>query len=109
MKNKDSKDKYQTLVVQGTEYKTLFTRKYENRKKWVKPNEKEIISFIPGTIKKIFVKKGQNVKKDEPILILTAMKMDNTIYAPFDCTISEMTVNVGDILPKGHKMVILEN
>ena len=96
------------LVVHGTKYSTLLTQKYKNRKKWEKVNENHEINLIPGTIKEIYVKAGSRLKKGDPVLILEAMKMANTIFAPFDCNIKSVNVNVNDILPKGTIMVEYE-
>ena len=55
--------------------------------KAVKDGEK-IVSPFPGLIKNLLVAEGAQVKKDEPILVLEAMKMDNEIAATCDGTVS---------------------
>ena len=52
-------DNLKSLAVESGKYRTLLTRKFENRKKWEYPDEKKILSFIPGTILKIFVNEFQ--------------------------------------------------
>ena len=42
----------------------------------------KVLSPFPGLIKKFLVNEGDTVKKDQPILVLEAMKMDNDITAP---------------------------
>lgn len=42
----------------------------------------KVLSPFPGLIKKFIVNEGDTVKKDQPILVLEAMKMDNDITAP---------------------------
>ena len=44
----------------------------------------KILSPFPGIIKNILVADGSQVKKDQPIMVLEAMKMDNEITAPCD-------------------------
>lgn len=44
----------------------------------------KVLSPFPGLIKKFVVSEGATVKKDQPILVLEAMKMDNDITAPCD-------------------------
>ena len=44
----------------------------------------KVLSPFPGLIKKFLVNEGDTVKKDQPILVLEAMKMDNDITAPCD-------------------------
>ncbi len=101
----EKKDSCKTIIIHGEEYITTFTKKYENRKKWVKPNEKNVFSFIPGTIAEIFVKEGQTVKKGDKMLLLEAMKMMNTMTYPISGTIAKVNVKVGDKIPKGFLMV----
>ena len=96
------------LNIDGTLYKTSLNIKFEHRTHWDKPDDKKIISFIPGTIKKIFVKKGQKVKKGEKILILEAMKMQNKILIPQDGVIKQIYVKEGQIIPKGELMLELK-
>ena len=44
----------------------------------------KVLSPFPGLIKNILVADGSSVKKDQPIIVLEAMKMDNEITAPCD-------------------------
>ncbi len=50
----------------------------------VPANGEKVISPFPGLIKNLLVADGASVKKDQPILVLEAMKMDNDITAPCD-------------------------
>ena len=47
-------------------------------------NGEKVLSPFPGLIKNLLVAEGASVKKDQPILVLEAMKMDNDITAPCD-------------------------
>ena len=51
-------------------------------------NGEKVPSPFPGLIKNLLVAEGATVKKDQPILILEAMKMDNDIVAPCDGVVS---------------------
>lgn len=44
----------------------------------------KVLSPFPGLIKNLLVADGAVVKKDQPIMVLEAMKMDNEITAPCD-------------------------
>lgn len=92
--------------VDGTIYITELTKKFENRKPWVRPNPKHVNSFIPGTIIKIYVKEGQEVKGGETIMILEAMKMKNQIKMPFDGIIGKIHVVEGAKVP--NRLLMLE-
>ena len=47
-------------------------------------NGTKVVSPFPGLIKNLLFANGAAVKKDQPILVLEAMKMDNDITAPCD-------------------------
>ncbi len=59
---------------------------------------------MPGTVIKVNVRVGENIKKGQVMFILEAMKMENEIMAPQDGKIIEVsvangaTVNTGDVL-----------
>lgn len=55
--------------------------------KAVSGNGEKVVSPFPGLIKGLLVAEGASVKKDQPILVLEAMKMDNDIAAPCDGTV----------------------
>ena len=50
----------------------------------VSANGTKVTSPFPGLIKNLHFSNGATVKKDQPILVLEAMKMDNDITAPCD-------------------------
>lgn len=54
----------------------------------VPANGEKVLSPFPGLIKNLLVAEGATVKKDHPILVLEAMKMDNDITAPCDGVVS---------------------
>jgi pyruvate carboxylase len=74
--------------------KSLGIQKIENRV--IDPeNPNQIGSPLQGMLSKIFVKKGQKVKKNDPLFIIEAMKMETTITATFDAVVDAI------ILPEG--------
>jgi biotin carboxyl carrier protein len=101
----EEQDDLKMLIIEGAAYWTKFSKKFENRVTWEQPNENLIISFIPGTIIDIFVKKGQKVNEGETLLILEAMKMNNVVSMPFDGKIQQVNIKKGDIVPKNHVMI----
>jgi biotin carboxyl carrier protein len=95
----------QPLIINGDTYYTRYTRKYTQRQPWSKPDERELQSFIPGTVREVFVKEGEKVRHGQKLMILEAMKMMNTIYAPADGTIASVYIAKGDRIPKGTVMI----
>ena len=102
------KVKCKTLIIQGDKYRTLLTKKFENRKKWVNKNENLVFSVIPGTVIKVFVKAGMKVNKGDKALILEAMKMENTISYPKSGNIKEVYVKSGGKIAKNYLMFEFE-
>ncbi len=96
------------LEIGGIVYKTKLTRKFENRNKWERPNPKHILSFIPGTIVKVFVKEGERVKAGKSLMILEAMKMKNQILMPFDGVIKKLHVSENEKVPNKYLMLEIE-
>ncbi len=60
-------------------------------------NGEKVLSPFPGLIKNLLVAEGTTVKKDQPILVLEAMKMDNDITAPCDGTVSFQVVKGANV------------
>lgn len=48
----------------------------------------KLLSPFPGLIKNLLVEDGAKVTKDQPVVVLEAMKMDNDITAPCDGVIT---------------------
>ena len=60
-------------------------------------NGEKVLSPFPGLIKNLLVAEGASVKKDQPILVLEAMKMDNDITAPCDGVVSFQVVKGANV------------
>ncbi|MDR0757972.1 MAG: biotin/lipoyl-binding protein [Tannerella sp.] len=69
---------------------------------------KAVRSPLPGVILSIDCKVGDTVKKGQKILVLEAMKMENTIPADQNGTIAEIKVNRGDSVLEGAELVIIK-
>jgi biotin carboxyl carrier protein len=104
-KNKTKSNDMITLVVDDVEYTTLSNKMHDSRKPHKPINPKEVKSFMPGNIQKVFVKKGQSVKEGAELCILEAMKMKNVILAPADGSIKKLNIKEGDIVAKNHTLV----
>jgi propionyl-CoA carboxylase alpha chain len=59
---------------------------------------KQLLCPMPGLVKAISVKTGQEVKAGEPLCIVEAMKMENVLRAERDGTISKIHAKEGDSL-----------
>lgn len=95
------------FTVNGTTMLTTLTKKYRERKKWTKPDNKKIISFIPGTIKELFVKEGDMVAENDKLLVLEAMKMMNVITAPTGGVVKKINIAPGIKVANGTVLIEL--
>ena len=65
-------------------------------------------SPLPGVILEIKVNVGDVVKKGQTVIILEAMKMENSINADRDGKVTAINVKQGDSVLEGTDLVILE-
>ena len=67
-----------------------------------------VIAPMPGIIIGLNVKKDQEVKKGDTLLILEAMKMENAITCPKDAKIKDISVAIGDTVDKNKLLITLQ-
>lgn len=63
---------------------------------------------MPGLILEISVEVGQTVKENDPLLILEAMKMENSFLSPRDGIIKSIAVQKGNAVDKGQLLIEFE-
>jgi biotin carboxyl carrier protein len=71
-------------------------------------SDTELKSGMPGKIIEIFVKPGDVVKANKPLLIMEAMKMENEMRAASDVTIKEVCAKQGDSVETGAVLIKFE-
>lgn len=64
---------------------------------------------MPGLIMNVLVEVGQEIEEGTPLLVLSAMKMENQILAQGAGTIKSIEVNVGDTVDKGQLIIEMES
>lgn len=104
----DNENISNSLVIDDVVYETQLTKKFRQRKPYAAPNPKLVKAFIPGIIREISVKQGQNVKEGDKLLILEAMKMKNTLLSLRTGAIKEIRVEIGDMVYKGQLLIEFE-
>lgn len=60
---------------------------------------------ISGTVVKILVEPGAEVKAGDTVVVLEAMKMETEITAPGDGKVAAVNVNVGDTVSGGQTLI----
>lgn len=63
---------------------------------------------MPGLILEINVEVGQTVKENDPLLILEAMKMENSFLSPREGVIKSIAVTKGLAVDKGQLLIEFE-
>lgn len=71
------------------------------------PLNQALTSPMPATIVAILKNKGDAVKQGERLIVLEAMKMEHTIYAPADGLLTEIYYDVGAQVPEGVELLAL--
>ncbi len=66
-----------------------------------------ILTPIPGQIISITVSLGEQVRTGQKLLVLEAMKLENSITATIDGTVSEILIAEGDVVNQGQPLIIL--
>lgn len=69
---------------------------------------KEVKAPMPGLVLSVSVEAGQQVQEGDRLLILEAMKMENSIMIHAAATIKSVLVKAGQAVDKGQVLVVLE-
>jgi 3-methylcrotonyl-CoA carboxylase alpha subunit len=72
-----------------------------------RPTNGLVTSIMPGIVVEVLVAPGQTVEKGAPLLILSAMKMQNEIAAPVAGTVQTVHVATGQAVAAGAKLVTI--
>lgn len=98
-------DKFNVQVARGHNQEINITNLEKvgdsSQKKENKTNDLALLAEISGNVYKVLVKDGDIVKKDQPIIILEAMKMEIEVLSPKEGTIKEVLIKVGDSVQSG--------
>jgi acetyl-CoA carboxylase biotin carboxyl carrier protein len=68
----------------------------------------EVRAPMPGKILEVLVNVGDQVKEDDEVIMLEAMKMENPIYAPADGTVKEIKVKANGTVETDQVMMVIE-
>lgn len=71
-------------------------------------NENEIGAPLPGKLTKLLVEVGQEVKKNQNLFIVEAMKMENIVGAPENGVVKKIVLNENDMVAQDDLVIIVE-
>ncbi len=65
----------------------------------------EIKAPMPGLVLSIAVEVGQEVKANDPLVVLEAMKMENVLKAPADVVVKSIEIKEGQAVEKNQLLI----
>ncbi|MDJ0720170.1 MAG: biotin/lipoyl-binding protein [Desulfobacterales bacterium] len=69
---------------------------------------REVTPPMPSVVVKVLVEEGQHVTRGDSLVVVSAMKMETTLTAPFEGRIRRINVATGDKVKPGDILVDLE-
>jgi len=103
-----------TVEVNGNRYEVSISDEYDQMVKKMgllvntSKKENEIKAPMPGLIVDVMVKEGQEITEGMPLLVLSAMKMENIILAQADGTVKRVAIKKDDAVDKGQLIIEME-
>jgi biotin carboxyl carrier protein len=101
-------ENFNKLEIDSTNYETRLTRKFLNRKPYEKSDPLKFTAFIPGVIKRLFVHEDSIVNPGTPLLLLEAMKMENTVNSSVIGKVKKIYIREGELVIKNQLLIELE-
>lgn len=110
----DSEKKEVLLKVNGSRFSVELTDEYDELLKSMgmgvgavqKVNN--LKAPMPGVVFDVKVNIGDAIKKDDPIVVLEAMKMENILKSPIDAIVKNINIEKGDTVEKNKILVEFE-
>jgi 3-methylcrotonyl-CoA carboxylase alpha subunit len=96
-----------TIFTEGSVH--IFTKRDLEGAQVMAQGSGSLSAPIPSLVSRIFVKPGATVKQGEPLLVVEAMKMEHTIFAPHNGVIESVLVTEGDRVAEGAVLVKLKD
>lgn len=100
-----------TIVLNGHEYKVQDADELErkpSKKSGAGARPTKVTPVTPSVVVSVLVKEGEAVEEDQKVVVLSAMKMEVTLTAPFAGTVTAVNAAEGDQVAPGDILVDIE-
>jgi acetyl-CoA carboxylase biotin carboxyl carrier protein len=67
----------------------------------------DVLAPLAGKILAVLVEPGANIEEDDELVVIEALKMENTVYAPSGGTVKEIKVKVGDSVEDADLLLVI--
>jgi len=110
----DFMNKTMSLSINGNIYEVKLEDEYDQQVKKMgllavtTQKLNEVKAPMPGLIVDIMVKEGQEIVEGTPLLVLSAMKMENIILAQGEGIIKSIEIKKDDAVEKGQVIIEME-
>ena len=81
----------------------------ESQRPTVAHGASSVTAPMPGTVIRVEVQTGDEIRARQPLVVLEAMKMEIPVHSPFDGTVKAVHVSDGDRVSGGAVLVELES
>ena len=83
--------------------------KYAAMQEDIHEGENIVYSPMPGKVIKVLVQKGQEVKKGDNLIVVSAMKMESEYKSPIDGIIKKINVQAEDTVEANQPLIEIED
>ncbi|KAH6644115.1 carbamoyl-phosphate synthase L chain, ATP binding domain-containing protein [Boeremia exigua] len=99
-----------TLFQQGKQYRLqLAMPKWAEKALGIKDVTNSVLAPMPCKVLRVEIEEGQEVKKDQPLVIIESMKMETVIRSPMDGVVKRIVHGKGDLCKAGTALVEFED
>ncbi len=106
------RDEDYEVLIDGDCYK--FSLMNEQRKSLIRSGGKSaagkalVVSPMPGKVVKLLVSEGEEVKAEQGVIVVEAMKMENELKSAVTGKVMEIFVAEGEVVESGTKLILVE-